>query len=619
MLPDLTSFRQHSDDIENDHSLEQPGSKRPSKSKGFDKPAKKRDRTQYPKKKKRPKPVSQYVVETLSDFLALWPHRYDYLYSPHPDPGTKPSWYTETRHPLSDRLIAQGTYLYGVRPGSNTSYGLIDIDKGSPYHPQHDPLALDRINEALEPLGLVANLKLTSSDSLGLHVYYPLTGTVPSWQLAIAIATLLENAGFKIMSGWLEVFPNRKPFAAEGNYSLFNGHRLPLQQGSYLLNNDLQPIASSHQAFVRQWHGVAARNDIDASVLKQIIRQAQRKAYKVTGKAQKFLNDLNAEIEPGWSGPGQTNHILGRITMRCYIFGHIIGAETPLNGKALVEEIVKVARALPGFKDYCGHQKDLVQKAKEWARSIESKERYFPYASGKAFKAKQGPTWNEQQAAEAREHIRQVVIELCQQEAFPEKTAARFKLLCSHHVSGETLYRNRDLWHPVHISEQQQKLIEVVPHSPELYLGKESACAGGAADSSQESSLLGGDGRNTPSDNASSNPIEAESGQNQGAGRNIPSDAAFSLIEAVESEQPIERTQPPEQLSLNIQWALQVVHSKQREQVEKNRQQYQKEKQQRARTKHIAQLNQWMDSGDPILVAEAERQLSRVGRAARSG
>ena len=422
------------------------------------------------------------------------------------------------------------------------------------------------------------------------------------------------------MSGWLEVFPNRKPFAADGNYSLFNGHRLPLQQGSYLLNDDLQPIASSHQAFVHQWHHAAARNDISIPVLEQIIRQAQRKAYRVTGKAQKFLNDLNAEIEPGWSGPGQTNHILGRITMRSYIFGHIIGAETPLNGKALVEDIVRVARALPGFRDYCGHQKDLVQKAKEWACSIEGKERYFPYASGKAFKAKQGPTWNEQQAAEAREHIRQVVIELCKQEAFPEGIASRFKLLCSHHVSGETLYRNRDLWHPVYLSKQQQKLLEVIPRSPEPpHLGKEAACAEGAAASSQETSLLGANGRNTPSDAASSDPVDSENVQNQEAGRNTPSDAAFSPIEADQSEQPIERTQPPEQLSLNIQWALQVVHSRQREQIEKNRQQYQKEKQQRARTEHITQLNQWIDSGDPILVAEARRQLDRIGRAAGSG
>ena len=181
MLPDFNSFRQQSKDTANARSLEQTNRERSSKSKGFDKPAKKCDgqacqgqRTPYPKEKKRPKPVSRYIIETLNDFLALWPHRYDYIYAPHPDPGTKPNWHTETRHPLSDRIIAQGTYLYGVRHGSHTSYGLIDIDRGSPYHPQNDPLALDRINQALEPLGLVASLKLTSSDSLGLHLYYPL-------------------------------------------------------------------------------------------------------------------------------------------------------------------------------------------------------------------------------------------------------------------------------------------------------------------------------------------------------------------------------------------------------------------------------------------------------------
>ncbi|NJM99872.1 MAG: hypothetical protein HC800_24485, partial [Phormidesmis sp. RL_2_1] len=429
MVPDFSQLRQQSRDRTSERSL------KPSDRKGFDNlkssqqftkhsastpyseadhpsttPAKPRRRT-----KKRDKGVAQYIVETLSDFLALWPHRYDYLYAPHPDPGTKPEWQTESRHPLSDRLIAQGAYLYGVRPGAHTRYGLIDIDKGSPYHPQRDPMALIRIQEALEPMGLVTSLKLTSSDSKGLHLYFPFPEPVPSWQFALALATLLENAGFKIMPGWLEIFPNRKPFSPNGSFSLFNGHRLPLQQGSYLLNDDLQPIASSHLAFVRQWHTAAARNDISIDVLEQMVRQAKRKAYRVSGKAEKFLNDLNADIEPGWSGPGQTNHILGRITMRAYIFGHVLGAEGTLNGQALIDEIVKVARALPGFEDYCGHQRDLSKKAKAWAHSIEHESRYFPYASGKAFKAKQGPTWNQQQAAEAREHIRQCVIELCKQ------------------------------------------------------------------------------------------------------------------------------------------------------------------------------------------------------------
>ena len=563
------------------------------------------------RKKKRSKRRSKYVVETLSDFLALFPHRYDYIYAPHPDPDTKPEWQTESRHPLTDRLIIQGAYLYGVRHGSNTCYGLIDIDKGSPYHPQRDPMAIARIRDALEPLGLVASLILTSSDSMGLHIYFPFAEEIPSWQLALAVTTLLENAGFKLRPGWLEVFPNRKPFSPDGSFSLFNGHRLPLQQGSYLLNDDLQPVASSHLAFVKQWHTAAAHNDLSIKVLEQTVRQAKRKAYRVSGKAEKFLNDLNADIEPGWSGPGQTNYILGRITMRSYIFGHILGAEGPLNGKALVDEIVKVARALPGFKDYCGHQRDLVKRAKEWAHSIEHESRYFPYASGKAFKAKQGPTWNEQQAAEAREHIRQCVIELCQQNVLPEGITPRYEMLCACHISGTTLYKNQDLWHPGYIGEQQRATAETPPGPPILHSREASASAVGAADASKNTSLLGTAGCKRPSDNGSSVLVDAKSEALSQAGCNKPSDAASRVVEAAKSAQQVERSAPPKQLSLNIQWAIQIARSKHREQAEANQRQQQEDKRLRSQAEHLAKLQMWIDSGDPILVAEAKRQMGR--------
>ena len=630
MLPDFSHLRKQQRDRISKRSLkpsDRKGFDNPKSSQQFDKqsasiPSDKADRGATAplrprrRKKKRSKGVSQYIVETLSDFLALWPHRFDYLYAPHPDPGTKPEWRTESRHPLSDRLIAQGTYLYGVRPGSNTSYALIDIDKGSPYHPQKDPHAIARIQEALEPLGLVASLKLTSSDSLGLHIYLPIAEAVPSWQLAIAIATLLENAGFKLMSGWLEVFPNRKPFLPDGSYSLFNGHRLPLQQGSYLLNDDLQPIASSHLTFVHQWHAAAAHNDISIAVLEQIVRQAKRKAYRVSSKAEKFLNDLNAEIEPGWSGPGQTNHILGRITLRSYIFGHIIGAERPLNGKALVDDIVKVARELPGFKDYCGHQRDLVKRAKAWAHSIENEQRYFPYASGKAFKAKQGPTWNEQQAAEAREHIRQCVIELCKQDVFPSGPTPRFYALCACHISGATLYKNSDLWHPVYISEAQKALIKSPLRPPILQIRAGSACTKGAADPAKNTSLLGVVGCNEPSSNGSNDSDADENEQIASTGCNEPADEAFSPSETIESAQKVERTAPPKQLSLNIQWALKVASANRAAQADAERRRYERMQQQQSRTKYRAQLQQWADSGDPILVAEATRQLGRLATSA---
>ena len=52
----------------------------------------------------------------LAPFLALWPNRFDYIFASHPEPGKKPDWQTESRHPLGDRLIQQGAYLYGIRP-----------------------------------------------------------------------------------------------------------------------------------------------------------------------------------------------------------------------------------------------------------------------------------------------------------------------------------------------------------------------------------------------------------------------------------------------------------------------------------------------------------------------
>ena len=626
MLPDFRELRQQARNNSDLPTLKRKANQPFSKVENSRKTGKKRDRTTARKdrvsrstKKKRSVPVPSYVVEYDDDFLALWPHRFDYLYASHPDPGTKPDWQTESRYPLSDRLIIQGSDIFGVRPGAQTTYGLIDIDKGSPYHPSRDPIALTRINEALEPLGLVADLKLTSSDSYGLHIYLPTGEELPSWQLGLAITTLLENKGFKIRSGWLEVFPNRKSFSTDGSYSLFNGHRLPLQQGSYLLNNDLQPVTSSQQAFVRQWRTAAERNDISKPLLKQLIRQALRRTYRVTGRAQKFLNDLHAEVELGWTGRGQTNRLLGRITMRSYIFGHLLGAEAPLNGQALIDDVVRIARSLPGFKDYCGHQHDLEKRVREWVRSIEGDQTYYPYGSGKAVKQQTGPTWNQQQKAEAREHIRQVTIELCRQDAFPEKITPRFELLCGYGISGSTLYDNRDLWHPVYISEQQQQLIADLPHTPAFQVREAAASAVGAAAASSAPSLLVATGCKTPSDNVSSGQAGQEKGLNQPIGCKTPTDAAFSPTEVAESNQQVEGTPPPEQLVFNIQGALQLLRAKQQEQVAANQEQYRQEKRQRAQAEHVARLYEWLASGDPILVEEAKQRFDRIARAAESG
>ena len=610
MLSDFSGLHRQSGDERDLSSPEHTSDERFSLSQSLNKVDKERDRSSdrtAKRSKKRSTPLSSFIPETLDGFLNIWNHRHDYIHAPHPDPGEKPNWQTESRHPVSDRIITQGANLYGVRPGPETTYSLLDIDQGSPYHPRRDPFAIERIYEALEPLGLLSHIPLTSSHSGGLHIYSPLGASFPSWQIGLVVTTLLENKGFKVTPGWLEVFPNRKPFAADGSYSLFNAHRLPLQQGSYLLNDDFQPISSSQTVFVRYWNQANAHNDISIKVLERVIRQTQRKAYKVTGKAQKFLNDLFAEIEPGWTGSGQTNHILGRIAMRSYIFGHVLSGEAPLTGKALAEDIARVARALPGFKEYCGHQQDLDQRAKHYARAIERSPRYYPYASGKLVKPKTGLTENQRRELEAREHIRLATLELSEQGNLPDGITARFLLLCACHISGDTLYKNKDLWHPKHISEEQKQA---------LLVKTEAACAVGASASEEGTSLLGPTVRNEPTDNGSSDSLSPENEQKQVSARNEPTDAALSPVEASKEVQTVERSHPPEQLALNIQWALQVARSKQRSQTQENQQRYRQEKRQRSQAEYVAELQQWMDSGDPILMAEARQQLGRLAASA---
>jgi hypothetical protein len=399
------------------------------------------------------------VQERTDLFLTLFPHRFDYIYAPYPAPGQTPDWRTESRHPLSDRLLQQGSHLYGVRFGAQTNYCLLDIDTGSPYHPNQDPLAIARISAALEPIGLVSYLACTSSYSGGLHLYFPFLQPQSSWELASAVGTTLENAGFALTAGQLELFPNPRPYLVENALSLFNAHRLPMQVGSYLLNEDFQPIWSNQHSFVQQWQLVQQRNQVQTKTIKHLLKQAKRKHYCISGKADKFINDLNAEIEPGWTGYGQTNHLLGRITMRAYIFHHVIVGGPPLEGDALVEEIVNIALALPGYAEWCRHQHELKQRAEEWARCIENSH-YFHYGNqaGK-YKTKSEtsaidpvvttlPTWNQQQLETTRDRIRAAIADLLETNTLPAKATARFRALLQYGVGGGSLYRHRDLWHP---------------------------------------------------------------------------------------------------------------------------------------------------------------------------
>lgn len=396
-------------------------------------------------------------------FLDLFPHRWDYIHSPYSHGMGKIQWRTESRHTLSDRVILEGAKYYGVRFGPETAYTMIDIDSGSLYHPRHDPFAIHRIMDALEPLGLVHSIAITSSSSGGLHLYFPFPTEISTWKVSEAIDLTLRAAGFCLKGGELEIFPNLRT----GDRLLYAAHRLPLQDPkSWILNADFQPIYTTRSEFVSRWIFCSNQNTVTIAILKAAIAVHARRCTKLSTTAHKFLGDLECEVTPGWTGRSQTNHLLGRIVLLGYCFGHVIeDLDRPMHGERLVDWSIEKARSLPGFKEFCRHQAGLRRRVRDWCRSCESNSRYFPYAIGKSSKpsdlisdGRSQNAWNILQRQLAETRINHAIDRLVTASLNGEDRSAWeamtiddwVQYLRSSGMSLETLYRHKDLWHPAH-------------------------------------------------------------------------------------------------------------------------------------------------------------------------
>lgn len=435
--------------------------------------------------------------------LSLFPHRFDWLWAKFPtEPTDRPEWKTESNHPLSDRQIEKGKRLYGVSFGSMTHYAMLDIDPSSAYHPKRDRLAIDRMIEVLEPLGITNYVAVQSSYRGGIHVYLPYANAQASWAIALVVQALLSNAGFCCSAGQLEIFPNPKPYLAD-EITHYKAHRLPLQIGSSLLSKDWDSVSQRAEVFVQRWQFAQSRNHIDEAVFQQVLKASRKQRYEIRGKAEQYLHDLDDKICPGWTGAGQTNFLLQAIATRARVFDHILLGVEPIEGKALVDRVVEVATNLPGYRDFCGHQHEIRDRAAQWAKFV--MKRNYPYM-GKAIddsaidkqEREWKVTWNSFQRDRARGNIRLAVAQLIEQGQLPEGITARRKALESFKISPNTLYAHKDLWYPGQVTEEvhpvqqgdqgeeNQETLEalinqeVCPVTPNEFIGDTSAVAASA-------------------------------------------------------------------------------------------------------------------------------------------
>ncbi|MEM9536438.1 MAG: hypothetical protein AAF268_11610 [Cyanobacteria bacterium P01_A01_bin.3] len=388
-----------------------------------------------------------------TQFSSLW-RPWDFIEAPIPQRTQRPAWNRITQYPLVPGLLLERwestKTVVGTSFGDRTSYCLVDIDRDSQYHPYSNEAGFNQVLGTLETVGLTRPLIVRSSASEGLHVYYPLPAPVSTWKLANLLANTCQQTQLTVRGGQLELFPNVKAWVPSGSgFSHYQAHRLPLQQGSVLLDSDLLPDGADLTRFMFRWHGCAEGQAFDQ--LTEALATTKAKSHRKRGsqKAQQYRRDLQSTIERGWTGPTQTNDLLSRIARLGYIFLH-------KSGKALVEYMVSVAQQLPGYEAFCRHQHQLLKRCREWARAIEKSPTYFPYReqdkpSDLAKRPLKVPP-NPERKTNALSRLKQIVECLEANGTLEPHITPRAKQLAAQGFSQETLYKDeyKSLWHPKH-------------------------------------------------------------------------------------------------------------------------------------------------------------------------
>lgn len=435
-----------------------------------------------------PSQLKLYVLRRT--FKALFPHSWDFIEKETPDAD----WKTVKKYKLTERKLwykySDSSTIVGVRFGTNTLYGLYDIDWGSKYDPREQERSLNALRWELEEWGIVRIFFIQSSWSQGLHLYFFLSREVSTFRLACIMNKAAKDAGLEVKRGQLETFPNTKSYGC-----IYNGHRLPLQQGSFLLNKDYVPYSERVEDFISAAEWSAEGNDIDLleSRLEEAydwfkVKKNQEGDYEPTPEDlefieqvdycqreinEGFLGTIRLQVEAGFDGYGQTNDLLLTIAK----LGRIVYG---LSGQQYIDYIKETVMSCPGYRKYCRHQHEIDARCRSVAHFGEKQ--WYPYRTQMADKNRNTyeyvknqltnkPNLNREKHYNARSRIIQAVQYINEnQGGLPQKVgecklAIRnvTKQLFRVSVSDATLKKteNLSLWHPKHRGESSSKQDEV--------------------------------------------------------------------------------------------------------------------------------------------------------------
>ena len=422
-------------------------------------------------------------------FKALFPHSWDFIEKETPDSD----WKTVKKYKLTERKLwykySDSETVVGVRFGTNTLYGLYDIDWGSKYDPREQEKFLNALQGELEEWGITRIFFIQSSWSGGLHLYFFLSRAVSTFRLACIMNKAAEDAGLEVKRGQLETFPNTKNYGC-----IYNGHRLPLQQGSCLLDKDYVLYSDRLEDFISAAQWSAEGNDVDLleSRLEEAydwfkVKKNQERFYEPTDEDKEFieqvdycqreinegfLGSIRLQVNEGFNGYGETNELLMAIAkLGRILYGY--------SGQRYIDYIKETLTACPGYAKYCRHQHEIDKRCAHVARFGEKQ--WFPYRTRMSDQNRytydyiksqltNKPNLNNERQHNARSRIIQAIQHIEEsQGGLPEKVgecklAIRnvTKELFGVSVSDATLKKpdNLNLWHPKYRSEVREQGVE---------------------------------------------------------------------------------------------------------------------------------------------------------------
>jgi len=320
---------------------------------------------------------------------------------------------------FTEEYLGDGVIL-NIRSNKKIKVFALDIDAGSEYRNNYI-----EIIRCIEEIGLCRCLKVISSKSGGIHLWFPLKTAINARFLHIAIKGWLEDNEFRVVDGTLEIFPGRgeTTWKRDDQGKLVTDHlakcfRLPCQKGSYVVDEDENVIHNEIEQFWLEdfdwcaegqddetfdmfqrafevdtagakWEGDLLVIPAEEALVEENKRRSvevEKKAPKTRGRISrvkseqeiltnkleelgvprsKYITTLRKMIKQGWTDSSQSNYLIGAVAI-------VASKDNPkMNDADLAKVILWEVKRMPGYEEFASvsSKKDLVRSSRDsWAR-----------------------------------------------------------------------------------------------------------------------------------------------------------------------------------------------------------------------------------------------------------